>query len=74
MRAIAERVARELDPRLADVWLEMYTCDFDDEVLEQVGWFVRMAYVQGFVDAQEGRRPRCLSTREKARRRNGGRR
>jgi hypothetical protein len=73
-RAIAERVARELDPRLADVWLEMYTCDFDDEVLEQLGWFVRMAYVQGFADAREGQRPSCLSMREKARRKGGGRR
>lgn len=47
---LATRLAVELDPRLAGVWAHLFGSDLSGEVVEQVGWLLRMAYVQGYED------------------------
>lgn len=44
-----ERLASELDPRLADVWSCVFSIDAEP-TLEQLGWFLRMAYLNGYED------------------------
>lgn len=43
------RLASELDPRLADVWSCVFSIEAEP-TLEQVGWFLRMAYLNGYED------------------------
>lgn len=43
------RLASELDPRLADVWACVFGVDSEPS-LEQIGWFLRMAYLNGYED------------------------
>lgn len=43
------RLASELDPRLADVWSCVFSIDAEP-TLEQLGWFLRMAYLNGYED------------------------
>lgn len=43
------RLASELDPRLADVWSCVFSID-GEPTLEQLGWFLRMAYLNGYED------------------------
>jgi hypothetical protein len=43
------RLASELDPRLADVWSCVFSIE-SDPTLEQLGWFLRMAYLNGYED------------------------
>lgn len=43
------RLASELDPRLADVWSCVFSID-SEPTLEQLGWFLRMAYLNGYED------------------------
>lgn len=48
----ADRVAVEVDPRLADVWAFLYSAALEPgQVAENVGTFMRMAYLQGYRDA-----------------------
>ena len=45
------RLATAIDPRLADVWTTLFAADFDAaDLAEQVGWFLRMAYLRGYQD------------------------
>lgn len=47
-----ERLTAEFDPRLADIWLTVFASGTDIEpVKEQLGWFLRMAYLRGYEDA-----------------------
>lgn len=47
----SDRLVLELDPRLADVWSCLFGLGIEGtELLEQVGWFLRMAYLQGYED------------------------
>jgi hypothetical protein len=47
----SDRLALELDPRLADVWSCLFGLGIHGtELLEQIGWFLRMAYLQGYED------------------------
>lgn len=47
-----ERLAQEIDPRLADVWAFLFQAQLEpDDLARQVGWFLRMAYLQGYEDA-----------------------
>lgn len=48
-RAWGDRLASELDPRLADVWSCVFNVD-SETTLEQLGWFLRMAYLNGYED------------------------
>lgn len=50
MVEVGARIALEFDPRLADVWLEIFASDLDPELFSQVGWYLRMAYLCGFKD------------------------
>ncbi|HEX2054627.1 MAG TPA: hypothetical protein VHJ78_12990 [Actinomycetota bacterium] len=43
------RLASELDPRLADVWSCVFSIE-SEPTLEQLGWFLRMAYLNGYED------------------------
>jgi hypothetical protein len=43
------RLASELDPRLADVWSCVFSIESEPS-LEQLGWFLRMAYLNGYED------------------------
>ena len=43
------RLASELDPRLADVWSCVFSIEAEP-TLEQLGWFLRMAYLNGYED------------------------
>ena len=46
------RLALEFDPRLADVWLSVFSFGFEpEELAEQFGVFLRMAYLRGYDDA-----------------------
>ncbi len=46
-----DRLVLELDPRLADVWSCLFRLGIEGtELLEQIGWFLRMAYLQGYED------------------------
>ena len=50
--ARAERLAAEIDPRLADVWLAVLTSAPGCVVSpEQLAWLLRMAYLAGYSDA-----------------------
>src|SRR5260370_15825166 len=45
------RLAPAIDPRLADVWTTLFAADLDAaDLSEQVGWFLRMAYLRGYHD------------------------
>jgi hypothetical protein len=45
------RLAAAIDPRLAEVWTTLFAADLDpDDLAEQVGWFLRMAYLRGYHD------------------------
>jgi hypothetical protein len=45
------RLAVEFDPRLADVWLQVFASGADlSEAAEFVAWFLRMAYLRGYED------------------------
>jgi hypothetical protein len=50
------RLATTIDPRLADVWATLFGSQLVDAELgaealvEQVGWFLRMAYLRGYSD------------------------
>lgn len=48
-RAWGDRLASELDPRLADVWSCVFSIE-SDPTLEQLAWFLRMAYLNGYED------------------------
>jgi hypothetical protein len=43
------RLASELDPRLADVWSCLFSMDAE-LTLEEIAWFLRMAYLNGYED------------------------
>lgn len=47
------RLEAEFDSRLADVWLFLFSTHESllDEGAEQIGWFLRMAYLRGYEDA-----------------------
>ncbi len=48
----AEDLAASFDPRLADVWLSIFTSGIDfEEESQAVAWFLRMAYLRGYSDA-----------------------
>lgn len=45
------RLATTIDPRLAEVWATLFAADLDAaDLSEQVGWFLRMAYLRGYHD------------------------
>ena len=45
------RLSTVIDPRLAEVWTTLFAAGLDAEDLaEQVGWFLRMAYLRGYHD------------------------
>lgn len=46
------RLAAEFDPRLAEVWLLVFASglDLEEGRGEQLGWFLRMAYLRGYED------------------------
>jgi len=45
------RLACTIDPRLAEVWTTLFSAELGPEDLdEQVGWFLRMAYLRGYHD------------------------
>ena len=45
------RLATTIDPRLAEVWTTLFAADLDAaDLSEQVGWFLRMAYLRGYYD------------------------
>ena len=47
-----ERLAAEFDPRLAEVWLDVFNYSAGNGSLpEEFGWFLRMAYLKGYQDA-----------------------
>jgi hypothetical protein len=49
--ANAVRLATAIDPRLAEVWTTLFAADLDAaDLSEQVGWFLRMAYLRGYHD------------------------
>jgi hypothetical protein len=43
-------LAAAFDPRLADVWLEVFSSAGLSESVELVGCFLRMAYLRGYED------------------------
>lgn len=44
-------IALEFDPRLADVWLSVFASGLDLKAMgEQLGCFLRMAYLRGYQD------------------------
>lgn len=43
------RLAAELDPRLADVWSCLFSMESEPS-LEEIAWFLRMAYLNGYED------------------------
>lgn len=46
------RLELEFDPRLADVWLSIFSNDLEgEELVSQIGLFLRMAYLRGYNDA-----------------------
>lgn len=45
------RLAMAIDPRLAEVWGCVFAADLEpEELAEQLGWFLRMAYLRGYHD------------------------
>jgi len=45
------RLATTIDPRLAEVWTTLFAADLDAaDLSEQIGWFLRMAYLRGYHD------------------------
>jgi hypothetical protein len=45
------RLATAIDPRLAEVWTTLFAADLDAaDLAEQIGWFLRMAYLRGYHD------------------------
>lgn len=46
------RLELEFDPRLADIWLSIFSMELEpDDLLRQFGSFLRMAYLRGYDDA-----------------------
>lgn len=53
----AEDLAAAFDPRLADVWLSVFDLWPQGEPIpHELGWFLRMAYLQGYGDSLGERR------------------
>lgn len=49
---VSARLASEFDPRLAEVWLEVFQTGTDfSGVEDQLACFLRMAYLRGYSDA-----------------------
>lgn len=46
-----EALARAVDLRIADLWVELFEIPPDQWDLELIGWFLRTAYGQGYRDA-----------------------
>lgn len=45
------RLAMAIDPRMAEVWSCVFAADPEpEELAEQLGWFLRMAYLRGYHD------------------------
>lgn len=45
------RLATAIDPRMVEVWTTLFAADLDDgQLAEQIGWFLRMAYLRGYQD------------------------
>lgn len=45
------RLATAIDPRMAEVWMTLFSSNLNaEELAEQVGWFLRMAYLRGYHD------------------------
>jgi hypothetical protein len=45
------RLAAAMDPRMAEVWTCLFAAQLDpEELADQVGWFLRMAYLRGYHD------------------------
>jgi hypothetical protein len=57
MEELGARIALEFDPRLADVWLEVFASEWDPELFSQLGWYLRMAYLSGFRDGATDPKP-----------------
>jgi len=56
-----ERLAGEFDPRLAEVWLDVFAFGLEHGSLpDEFGWFLRMAYLKGYEDAVTESRPGSL--------------
>ncbi|MCA1838796.1 MAG: hypothetical protein ABR507_05970 [Actinomycetota bacterium] len=48
----ADAISLEFDPRLADVWLALFSSKIHvDDELGALGWILRMAYLRGYEDA-----------------------
>lgn len=48
----SDQLSAEFDPRLADVWLTVFASEVDiTSIDQQLGWFLRMAYLRGYEDA-----------------------
>jgi hypothetical protein len=49
----ASRLSSEFDSRLADVWLFLFGSHeaLLEQGAEEIGWFLRMAYLRGYEDA-----------------------
>lgn len=50
----------EFDPRLAEVWASIFETCPQVEFPEKFGWFLRMAYLQGYGDALSEDERGCL--------------
>ncbi|HEU5002086.1 MAG TPA: hypothetical protein VFW71_04830 [Actinomycetota bacterium] len=45
------RLAMAIDPRMAEVWSCVFAADGEPgELAEQLGWYLRMAYLRGYHD------------------------
>jgi len=56
-----DRLAEEFDPRLAEVWLDVFAFGLEHGSLpEEFGWFLRMAYLKGYEDALTEPKPGSL--------------
>lgn len=53
----------EFDPRLVDVWVSVFEHWPADELPRELGWFLRMAYLQGYADALSERERGALFRR-----------
>lgn len=71
------RLAAAIDPRIAEVWTSLFAADLEpEELAQQVGWFLRMAYLRGYHDGlcepEAGSLYRELGVRVPSRRRPAG--
>lgn len=45
------RLATAIDPRMAEVWMTVFSANLEpEELASQLGWFLRMAYLRGYHD------------------------